>query len=56
LAEDFSHAGRIAARSGPWAQIFADIYQLPVEICEAEEVGALGRLFVPRLRAVCTPI
>lgn len=31
-----------AARSGPWAQIFADICQRPVEICAAEEVGALG--------------
>ncbi|MGO4853567.1 FGGY-family carbohydrate kinase [Phaeovulum sp. W22_SRMD_FR3] len=31
-----------AARSGPWAQIFADICQMPVEVCEAEEVGALG--------------
>ena len=31
-----------AARSAPWAQIFADICRLPVEVCEAEEVGALG--------------
>lgn len=31
-----------AARSAPWAQIFADICQRPVEVAEAEEVGALG--------------
>ena len=31
-----------AARSAPWAQIFADICQRPVEVVEAEEVGALG--------------
>lgn len=31
-----------AARSGPWAQIFADVCQMPVEVAEAEEVGALG--------------
>lgn len=31
-----------AARSAPWAQIFADVCQRPVEVAEAEEVGALG--------------
>jgi L-xylulokinase len=31
-----------AARSGIWAQIFADVCQRPVEVAEAEEVGALG--------------
>lgn len=31
-----------AARSPEWAQIFADICQRPVEVVEAEEVGALG--------------
>ena len=31
-----------AARSEPWAQIFADICQRPVEVSEAEEVGTLG--------------
>ncbi len=31
-----------AARSAPWAQIFADVCQRPVEIVAADEVGALG--------------
>lgn len=31
-----------AARSAPWAQIFADVCQRPVEVVEAGEVGALG--------------
>lgn len=31
-----------AARSAEWAQIFADVCQRPVEVVEAEEVGALG--------------
>lgn len=31
-----------AARSAPWAQIFADVAQVPVEVSSAQEVGALG--------------
>ena len=31
-----------AARSVTWAQIFADVFQLPVEIVETGELGALG--------------
>jgi L-xylulokinase len=31
-----------AARSRTWSQIFADIFQLPVEIIDAKELGALG--------------
>lgn len=31
-----------AAKSGLWAQLFADILELPVELIEADELGALG--------------
>jgi L-xylulokinase len=31
-----------AARSRTWAQIFADVFQLPVEIVDVKEIGALG--------------
>jgi len=31
-----------AARSAVWAQMFADIFQVPVEIPEGSELGALG--------------
>ena len=31
-----------AVRSKVWVQIFADVLQLPIEIVEAEELGALG--------------
>lgn len=31
-----------AARSQPWAQVFADVCQRPVEVARADEVGALG--------------
>ena len=31
-----------AAKSRTWAQIFADVFQLPVEIVDANELGALG--------------
>ncbi len=31
-----------AARSRTWAQMFADIFQLPVEIIDTKELGALG--------------
>jgi L-xylulokinase len=31
-----------AAKSRSWAQIFADVLQLPVEIVDANELGALG--------------
>ena len=31
-----------AAKSQVWAQMFADIMQLPIETVEAEEAGALG--------------
>lgn len=30
------------ARSSVWAQLFADILQIPVEVVESDEVGALG--------------
>ncbi len=30
------------AHSGEWAQLFADILQIPVEVVESDEVGALG--------------
>ena len=38
-------AGRLtggAARSEPWTQIFADVFQMPVEIPAGTELGALG--------------
>jgi L-xylulokinase len=31
-----------AAKSRTWAQIFADVFQLPVEIVDVQEIGALG--------------
>jgi L-xylulokinase len=31
-----------AAKSRTWAQIFSDVFQLPVEIVDANELGALG--------------
>jgi L-xylulokinase len=31
-----------AAKSRTWAQIFADVFQLPVEIVDVKEIGALG--------------
>jgi L-xylulokinase len=31
-----------AARSPVWSQIFADVLELPVEVCESGESGALG--------------
>jgi L-xylulokinase len=31
-----------AAKSRTWAQIFADVFRLPVEIVDAKELGALG--------------
>ena len=31
-----------AAKSPLWAQLFADILELPVELIEADELGALG--------------
>jgi L-xylulokinase len=31
-----------AAKSRLWAQIFADVFQLPVETVETQELGALG--------------
>ena len=31
-----------AAKSRTWAQIFADVFRLPVEIVDANELGALG--------------
>jgi L-xylulokinase len=31
-----------AARSNVWMQILADVYQLPVEVAEGSELGALG--------------
>ena len=31
-----------AAKSRTWAQIFADVLELPVEIVDASELGALG--------------
>ncbi|WP_040979280.1 FGGY-family carbohydrate kinase [Oceanobacillus jeddahense] len=34
------------ARSKVWAQIFANVLELPIEVVEAEEVGALGAAIV----------
>ena len=31
-----------AAKSRTWAQIFADVFQLPVEIVDVKEIGAQG--------------
>jgi L-xylulokinase len=31
-----------AAKSRTWAQIFADVFQLPVETVDVKEIGALG--------------
>ena len=31
-----------AARSAVWMQMFADIFQVPVEIPDGSELGALG--------------
>jgi len=31
-----------AAKSEVWVQMFADVLQLPIEITESEELGALG--------------
>jgi L-xylulokinase len=31
-----------ASRSAVWSQIFADVLELPIEVCESGETGALG--------------
>ncbi len=42
-----------AARSGAWAQIFADVFQLPVEIPAGTELGALGAAMTAGVAAGC---
>lgn len=42
-----------AARSDVWAQIFADTFQLPLEVPAATELGALGAAMVAGIAAGC---
>jgi L-xylulokinase len=42
-----------AARSEAWAQIFADTFQLPIEVPAATELGALGAAMVAGIAAGC---
>jgi L-xylulokinase len=42
-----------AAHSGVWAQIFADTFQLPVEITAGTELGALGAAMTAGIAAGC---
>lgn len=42
-----------AARSDVWPQIFADCLQLPIEVPEATELGALGAAMVAGIAAGC---
>jgi L-xylulokinase len=40
-----------AANSMIWAQIFADVFKLPVEIIDTDELGALGCAMVAAVSA-----
>ena len=42
-----------AARSEVWVQIFADVFQVPVEIPEGTELGALGAAICAAVAAGC---
>jgi len=42
-----------AARSEPWTQIFADVFQLPVEVPAGTELGALGVAMAAGVAAGC---
>jgi L-xylulokinase len=42
-----------AARSDAWAQVFADSFQLPIEVPAATELGALGAAMVAGIAAGC---
>jgi L-xylulokinase len=41
------------ARSKVWAQMFADIFQVPVEIPDGTELGALGAAICAAVAAGC---
>ena len=42
-----------AARSRVWVQIFADVFQVPVEVPEGTELGALGAAIAAAVAAGC---
>ena len=44
-----------AARSEVWGQIFADVFQAPVEIPSGTELGALGAAICASVAAGCHP-
>jgi L-xylulokinase len=44
-----------AARSEVWVQIFADCLQIPIEVPEATELGALGAAICASVAAECYP-
>ena len=42
-----------AARSDVWVQMIADVFQLPVEVPEGSELGALGAAICGSVAAGC---